>query len=226
MGPSLKENALNQIPLFSSLEPEQLKHIAELCKRKTFAKDDYILYQGDLQKELYIILSGRVSVVLSSEEGREIVLDEFGEGGFFGELSLLDEKPRSASVKAISDVRTIVLEKKDFIRIVKANPDISINILAIMGERLRKADDKVSTLAFMDVCGRVAKFILNLAEDNGEKIEEGKISIKPVTHQFIADQIGASRESVTKALKTLAKQGLVETNGRALSIDSGQLEIF
>ena len=217
---------LKKIPLFSGLHEEQLDKIKSVCREICHNKGDFIIYQGDTCNGLFIMLSGKVRVFLSNEEGREIILEDLKDGDFFGELSLLDEQPRSATVKALSDVRLMTLNRLDFMKTLNINPGMSIKILSVMGQRLRKADEMLTTLAFMDVCGRVSKLLIDRANDKGDELPDGCIKIESPTHQSIADQIGASREAVTKAMKSLSVQRIIAVDGREITIDPQQFEIF
>ena len=217
---------LKTIPLFLNLSQEQLNFI-ESCSRKfSVTKGTVIIYQEDNSLDLFIILSGKINVSLLHEDGREVTLDILTQGDFFGELSLFDKKPRSATVTAISDSKILILPRVFFIKLMMENPDIIFKFLQVMAARLRKADEKIETLTFVDVCGRVSKLIIDLAKRKGEKLPDSTIKIRCPTHQVIANQIGASRESVTKALKSLVSKGLINMKGKEIIISPKQFEIL
>lgn len=217
---------LKNVSLFSSLSRKQLQIIHSNFREVFVPKNTIILQQDEQSFDLYILLSGKVKVALINEDGREVVLDIFKEGDFFGELSFLDNKPRSAAVTAVSDVKMLVLVKDAFLKILKENPDIAINLLSGLAKRLRKANDTIETLTFLDVYGRVAKALIDLANENGEQLPNGCVKIQCPTHQSIANQIGASREAVTKAMKSLKSKGLITMTGKEIIITQKQFEIF
>lgn len=211
-------DALKQIPLFSRLPEEHLAIIAAQCREKLFRTGVTILSQTDESVDLYLILSGRVKVTLMNEDGREVVLDTLADGDFFGELSVLDNKPRSASITTLSDASMLILTQEALFSTIKNNPGIAINLLAVMAKRLRKADEIIESLAFLDVAGRVAKTLLELAENQGEKLPDGTVRMQ-TTHQAIANRIGSSREAVTKAFKSLIDSGFVCIQGKDITLN-------
>jgi len=205
---------LKQIPLFSRLPEPHLAIIAEQCRERRFRAETTILNQTDESCDLYLILSGRVKVTLMNEDGREVVLDTLADGDFFGELSVLDNKPRSASITTLADASMLILAQESLFATIKKHPDIAINLLSVMAKRLRKADEIIESLAFLDVAGRVAKTLLELAQTQGAKLPDGRIRMQTPTHQTIANRIGSSREAVTKAFKPLIDSGFITLHGK------------
>lgn len=205
---------LKQIPLFSRLPEAHLAIIAAQCRERRFPADTTILNQTDEGFDLYLILSGRVKVTLMNEDGREVVLDTLADGDFFGELSVLDNKPRSASITTLTDATMLILTQESLFATIKKHPDIAINLLSVMAKRLRKADEIIESLAFLDVAGRVAKTLLELAQTQGEKMPDGRIRMQTPTHQAIANRIGSSREAVTKAFRPLIDSGFITLQGK------------
>lgn len=216
---------IQTVPLFSDLSSEQLIMIHSGCKEKAFPKGSVIFLQDEPGQDLYIILSGKIKVSLLNEEGREIVLAVLEKGQFFGELSLLDKKNRSAMITAGNDTTLLILSRKTFLEILEKQPVIIKSILSVLADRLRKADERIESLAFMDVCGRLSSMILEMAKDKGKRGVDGFISFRRPTHNEIAGFIGASREAVTKALKSLADSGLIKVEGKEIIISLKQLEI-
>lgn len=217
---------LKNIPLFSSLSRKQRNIIQSSCRSINFSKESIILNQGEDSSDLYVILSGKAKVSLINEEGREIILDILSKGDFFGELSLFDRMPRSATVIATANTDIIMLQRGAFIKIIKENPDITVNLLTVMARRLRNADERIETLAFVDVYGRVAKILIDMAKNKGKPLSDGSIKFVRPTHQVIADQIGASREAVTKAIKSLISRGLIIVSGKEITITPKQFNIL
>jgi CRP-like cAMP-binding protein len=204
---------LATIPLFSGLPEEELERFAELTRERTYPKGSVILFQGDPGDSLYVLRQGRAKVVLIGEDGREVILGVLEPGAHFGELALIDDQPRSAHVIAMEDAQLLVLRREDFKRRVEANPTVAWALLTELSRRLRRADVKIGGLVLLDVPGRIARLLLDLADETGsEQIE------KPLTHQTIAQMIGASRETVSRAMKDFQDAGLIHVERRRISI--------
>ncbi len=217
---------LKPVSFFSYLTEKNIRLIKSNCRELFFAKGAVILHQEEESFDLYIIVKGKVRVSLMDLDGREVVLDILEKGDFFGELSLLDNRSRSAMVTAMTDVKLMFIERDTFRRIVRENADIAINLLSVMASRLRRSTEMIETLTFLDVSGRVAKFLMETARENGEKMPHGFLKIKGPTHQMIANRIGASREAVTKAIKSLVSNGLISVNGKDVIISPKQFELL
>jgi CRP/FNR family transcriptional regulator, cyclic AMP receptor protein len=204
---------LATIPLFSGLPPEELERFAELTRERSYPKGSVILFQDDPGDSLFVLRDGRVKVVLIGEDGREVILGVLEPGAHFGELALIDDQPRSAHVIAMEDAQLLVLRREDFKRRVEANPTVAWALLSELSRRLRRADVKIGGLVLLDVPGRIARLLLDLADENGsEQIE------KPLTHQTIAQMIGASRETVSRAMKEFQDAGLIRVERRRISV--------
>jgi CRP-like cAMP-binding protein len=204
---------LATIPLFSGLPPEELERFAELTRERSYPKGSVILFQDDPGDSLFVLRDGRVKVVLIGEDGREVILGVLEPGAHFGELALIDDQPRSAHVIAMEDAQLLVLRREDFKRRVEANPTVAWALLTELSRRLRRADVKIGGLVLLDVPGRIARLLLDLAdESSSEQIE------KPLTHQTIAQMIGASRETVSRAMKEFQDAGLIRVERRRISI--------
>src|SRR5688572_11750235 len=189
-------NFLRTVPLFSKLEDAELVRFAELTREKAYPKGSVIVFEDDPGDSLFVVRQGRVKVVLIGEDGREVILGVLGVGEHFGELSLIDDQPRSAHVIAMEDTNLIVLRREDFRKRVEENPAVAWSLLMEMSRRLRRADDKIGGLVLLDVPGRIARLLLDLSEESGTEMIE-----KSLTHQTIAQMIGASRETVSRAMK-------------------------
>jgi CRP-like cAMP-binding protein len=204
---------LATIPLFSGLPEEELERFAELTRERSYPKGSVILFQDDPGDSLFVLRAGRVKVVLIGEDGREVILGVLEPGAHFGELALIDDQPRSAHVIAMEDAQLLVLRREDFRRRVEANPTVAWALLTELSRRLRRADVKIGGLVLLDVPGRIARLLLDLADETGgEQIE------KPLTHQTIAQMIGASRETVSRAMKDFQDAGLIRVERRRISI--------
>lgn len=165
-------------------------------------------YKTDEGTDLYIVLSGRLKAVLTDDEGDEIILAMFDKGAFFGELSLLDGKGRSATIIAATDCELAVLSKGEFLDLLSRDPRISIELMITLVDRLRRADEMIESLAFLDVGERLARALLDMNKGS-EKDRHGYIRIRKLTHKELAGRIGSSLEAVTKCMKLLSTNGII-----------------
>lgn len=211
---------LATVPLFKSLAPDEVAAFSQLVREKSYPKGSVILFEDDPGDALFVVRTGRVKVVLVAEDGREVILGILGVGEHFGELSLIDDQPRSAHVVAMEDAALLVLRREDFRRRVEQNPAVAWALLLELSRRLRRADEKIGSLVLLDVPGRIARVLLDAAaESGGDRIE------KPLTHQTIAHVIGASRETVSRALREFVDAGWIATEKRRIRVtDRAALE--
>ena len=204
---------LASVPMFSGLQRDELLKFAELTRERTYPKGSVILFQGDPGDSLYVLRQGRAKVVLIGEDGREVILGVLEPGAHFGELALIDDQPRSAHVIAMEDSQLLILRREDFRRRVEANPSVAWALLTELSRRLRRADQKIGGLVLLDVPGRISRLLLDLsAESSNGTIE------KPLTHQTIAQMIGASRETVSRAMKEFQEEGLIRVERRRIAV--------
>ena len=204
---------LATVPLFKSLLPPERERFAELVREKSYPKGSVILFEDDPGDALFIVRSGRVKVVLLAEDGREVILSLLGVGEYFGELSLIDDQPRSAHVIAMEESSLLVLHRDDFRRRVESSPNVAWALLQELSHRLRRADEKIASLVLLDVPGRVAQVLLDAAEAGG-----GPLIEKPLTHQTIAQVIGASRETVSRAMREFQDLKWITSEGRRIRV--------
>ncbi len=216
---------LKKIPLFNTLKESQLGEIAGRCATVRYRKGDVIFHKTDPSTDLYIVDSGSLKAVLSDEEGDEIVLAHFEKGAFFGELSLLDGKGRSATIVADSDAELAVLTKDVFFDLLYKEPRIAVELMATLVERLRKADEMIESLAFLEVGERLSRALLDAAKDSraGSK---GFLRTGKVTHRELAARIGSSREAVSKCMKALSTKGIIKESRGQILIAQNALEIL
>jgi len=209
---------LKKIPIFASLNEKQLSHIASYCVIKKYSKDQLILVEEEAGKTLFIISKGRVKVTRTSDDGREVILSILESGDFFGEMSLLDGKTRSASVTAIEDSELLLLRRGDFIQILEDFPKIAIALLIELASRLRKSDTQIKSLSLQDALGRVASTLILLAEEIG-KSKHGSMQIPKIPlQQDLANMAGTSRETISRVFRSLENDGLIRRQGRKLYI--------
>lgn len=200
------------------LDPDQLEALHERGINRRFRKGQAIFHEGGTSDRVVIVLSGRVKVSTTTEEGREIVLAFRGPGDMLGELSAIDGEPRSATVEAIEPVEALALAAADFRSFLIANPDVALLLLRMLSRRLRDADRKRVEFAAHDTVGRVAARLVELAERYGEPAARGiKVGL-PLSQEELAGWTGASREAVSKALGTLRKVGWVVTERRRITV--------
>lgn len=204
---------LATVALFNGLDRTELERFAEVTREKSYPKGSVILFEDDPGDSLFVVRDGRVKVVLIGEDGREVILGVLGPGEYFGELSLIDDRPRSAHVIAMEDSNLLVLRREDFRRRVESSPNVAWALLTELSRRLRRADDKIGGLVLLDVPGRIARLLLDLAEESGTDAIE-----KSLTHQTIAQMIGASRETVSRAMKEFQDAGWINVERRRIAL--------
>ncbi|MDR2925273.1 MAG: cyclic nucleotide-binding domain-containing protein [Azoarcus sp.] len=198
--------ALKTFPLFSGLSDEVLSSIAQVAMMRHFPRGQSVVRAGERTDYVYFVLTGSLKVVVSDEDGREVILSILGQGQIFGEMGMFGDQPRSASVVPVVASDLVTVTKQAFRQLMQEHFEVAWRIMCNLAERLRDADRKIESLALMDVYGRVARLLLEMAEEiNGETIVAQKIS-----KQDIARMIGASREMVSRVMKDLGQQGLIE----------------
>jgi len=208
---------LRNVPLFSLLSEGQLELLTRVLSRKSFPKNSTVIAAGDPTDALYIVISGRLKVIMSDNEGREVILANLSQGEFFGEMGLLDQAPRSATVTTMEPCELLTITRTDFTKCLQGNFDLTMNVIRGLVKRLREADKKIGSLALMDVYGRVARLLLEMAET----IDGQKVVTKKLTKRDIAKMIGASREMVSRVMKELQTSGRIEVRaGEILLRDS------
>ena len=203
---------LRNVPLFSQLPEAPLSLLTKVVGRKSYTRGTTIINAGDPTDALYIVISGRLKVMMSDDEGREVILAILGQGEFFGEMGLVDDAPRSATVIAIEPCELLVMSKADFKKCLGENFDIAMGVMRGLVKRLRDADKKIGSLALMDVYGRVARLLLEMSET----VDGQKVVTKKLPKQDIAKMIGASREMVSRVMKDLQTGGYIEVRGGAI----------
>lgn len=202
---------LHKVELFDGLSPDQLASIATVAKRRTFPRGAVIIVQGDESHSLYLVASGKLKVYMSEDEGKEVILNFIGPGDYFGELALLDSAPRMASVMATETTELVIIQRADFRDCLQRNPKMGDNLMAELARRVRSLGKIVSSLALLDVYGRVAQVLLSQSHEH-----EGIRVTERLTHQDIANMVGASREMVTKILKDLKLGGYIDVEDRRI----------
>jgi CRP/FNR family cyclic AMP-dependent transcriptional regulator len=204
---------LRNVPLFAALQESQLALLTSAVSRRNFPRGTTVIAAGDTTDTLYVVISGRLKVMMSDDEGREVILSILGPNEYFGEMGLVDDSPRSASVVTIEPCELIMLSKRDFKKCLEDNFEMAMTMMRGLVKRLREADNKIGSLALMDVYGRVARLLLEMAEMVGDE----RIVTKKLAKQDIAKMIGASREMVSRVMKDLQASGyIVISEGRMI----------
>jgi CRP/FNR family transcriptional regulator, cyclic AMP receptor protein len=215
-----------KFPLFADLDDRELTAIAAVAKTRRYAKDDVIFHADESGDVFCLIREGQVKVTMISPEGKEIILSILGPGDFFGEMALLDDEPRSATVVATENLELITIWRSDFLQILAENFDITRKVLAEISQRLRHASNRIESLATMDVYGRLARFFLDLAKEQGKVLENGYVAVTRPTHQAIANMIGTSRETVSRLIHDLMRQNLLLSEGKTIYLRKTALDQF
>jgi CRP/FNR family cyclic AMP-dependent transcriptional regulator len=215
--------ALKTIPLFEELDEASLHEVVRLTRHRAYPANSVLFHDGDSGHILYIILSGQVHLEKVSAAGETVYLAGRGRGDHFGELSLLDGGPRMATACTLTACECLTVEREAFQRCLLNAPAVALQVMVSLAKRLREAAADLEAVQGLDVMGRMCKALLELlAASSGEadpeagSADSGAGVVLQITHQELADRIGTTRESVTRALGSLRKTGLVRTNGRTL----------
>ncbi|MFA6450673.1 MAG: Crp/Fnr family transcriptional regulator [bacterium] len=195
--------ALKKVPLFSNLSASELESLSKEASIREYEKNETIIHKQDEGDSFFSLVSGRVKVVLTDDEGKEFIVGILQPLEFFGEMALLDGEPRSASVVAIEKTEVIVLKREDFLRQFTTNPEMAKKVIAVLGKRLRHANEHIESLVFLDVCGRLARVLLDLAAETGKEMDDGIEFTVSHSRTELANLVGTTRETLTRALKTL-----------------------
>jgi len=210
---------LKAVPFFTQLNDHELDVVRSVASEKTYPKNAVVLTEGEAGDSLFMIQSGKVKVFIGDEDGREIILKILGPGSFFGEMSMIDKQPRSASVTTLETSTFLVLQHNAFEKCVEAAPRIAQMVMQVLAQRVREADRKIGTLALMDVYGRVASTLLELAVYNNGKLMVGE----KLSQQDLANMVGASREMVNRILKDLSDRGFITVESKSITIINREL---
>ncbi|HBO12872.1 MAG TPA: Crp/Fnr family transcriptional regulator [Halieaceae bacterium] len=208
---------LEQVEIFKGLSTEELEALEETSTRRTFPKNTVVIHENDPADSLFVIESGKVKVYCSDKNGKEFIMNTQGAGDYFGELALLDDSTRSASVRTVEKSTFCIVYKDDFSRVLEQHPNITRTLIGNLAARVRKLTADVKSLALQDVYGRVANVLMDLAEER----EDGSLFIpEKLTQQDIADRVGASREMVARILKDLTIGEYIRFEGRHIIINT------
>jgi CRP/FNR family transcriptional regulator, cyclic AMP receptor protein len=198
--------ALRTLPMFQGIAMDKLEAIARCAVLRRVTRGTAVVLAGDSTDNVYFVMNGNLKVLVSDDDGREVILTMLSHGDVFGEMGVFDKEPRSATVTAVAAVDLIVISQADFRQILQDNFELCLRIMGNLSQRLREADRKIESLALMDVYGRVARLLLDMAETSGGQT----VVRKKISKQDIAKMIGASREMVSRVMKDLHTRGLID----------------
>ena len=207
-----------QVPLFAGLSERELKSFLSRTRNQHYRAGEVIFHKDDPGDTFHLILDGLVKIYLASEEGQEALLIMLKPGEFFGELSLLDGAPRSASAMAINASVTCAIDRENFLGFIREQPNAAIPFFSVLASRLRRADGIIADAAFLDLPARVAKTLLELADSFGRKLPEGiEIDLR-LRQQDVASMVSATRESVNRTLAVFEEQGIIRIDRQRITI--------
>ncbi|MCP4427301.1 MAG: Crp/Fnr family transcriptional regulator [Chloroflexi bacterium] len=210
--------ALQSVPFFANLNQSEAERIAKRLVVRRFSPGQVIFHHGDPGGLLYIIISGKVKITHSTLEGQEALLAILGEDDFFGELALLDDSPRSATAEAIQNTETLTLHRDEFIRFISNNPQFSLHVLQSLARNIRRLNSQLSDVFFLDLPARLARTLLNLADQHGRVTVDGIVIDLTLTQTDLAEMTGATRVSINKAIGRFRREQWVQTKGRKFTL--------
>jgi CRP/FNR family cyclic AMP-dependent transcriptional regulator len=210
--------ALQLVPFFNNLSPGEATALASKLVLRRFSSGQIIFHHGDPGGLLYIIGKGKVKITHSTPEGQEAMLAIFGAGDFFGELALLDDSPRSATAEALEPTETLTLHREEFIRYINKHPMFALHVLHTLAQHIRRLNNQISDIFFLDLPARLARQLLQLAEQHGHETEEGIQIQLSLTQTDLAEMTGATRVSINKALGRFRRANWVKVGGRRFTI--------
>ena len=218
------EVVLRRAPLFEGLDEDSARALRRQMPDVKLSRGEHLFMEGQEGDRLYIVLDGKLKLTRAAADGRENLLSVLGPGEMFGELSLFDPRPRTSSASAVTEVVLAVLPHDALLPLLRKRPEISLHMMRALVQRLRRANDVTADLVFTDVPGRVAKALLDLADRFGQQTEEGLQVHHDLTQEELAQLVGASRETVNKALADFAARGWLHISARSvLIVDSERL---
>ncbi len=213
-----EEEVVRRAPLFTALDEAAALSLRASMDTVKIAKGSILFKEGDDGEHLYVIVDGKLKLGTSSGDGRENLLSILGPGEMFGELSLFDPGPRTSTATAVTDAKLLSLSHEKVIPWLKQNPEVSLQLLTRLSQRLRRTNEAVGDLVFSDVPGRVAKALIDLGDRFGKTTPEGLLVNHDLTQEELAQLVGASRETVNKALADFAGRGWLKLDGRSVLI--------
>ncbi len=213
---------LRQVPMFSGLGDQALEALAELAHVKELGSGEELFHKGDRGAQLYVIVSGRLNVGTTSPDGARVVFDIMDPGEVFGELALLSGGVRTGTVTAVEPAELLGIDRRSFLDLLRAQPDVSIELLAVLADRVVRISEQMEDRTFLNLEGRLAKQLLELVDDYGEPLDGGESGMRidlELSQGALGEMVGTSRESINKQIKAWAREGVLEMN-------RGRIKIF
>lgn len=205
---------LREIPLFSRLDDKALGNLEKAAIRRAYPKNTILISKGDKSDQLFVVLKGKLKVSITDASGKEIIMSLLGAGDYFGEMAMIDGESRSATIVTTQASEVMTISRDDFHRTLMSSPELMFELLKVLARKVRIATDKLESLAFEDVYGRLVKLLIQLAKPH----EDVWIVEDSLTHQEIANMIGSSREMVTRILKALTSGGYISVDRKRITI--------
>ncbi|HEX3246884.1 MAG TPA: Crp/Fnr family transcriptional regulator [Chloroflexota bacterium] len=218
MTTDLDLDALARSVVLRGLQREELEHLARTMRRRSYRRGEVVFHQGDPGESLHVVCHGKLKVVIIGDNGEEAVLAILGPSDVFGEMAVLDGGPRSATVTALEPVETAVLSRADFIQLLRRMPSAVDGLLASLAQTIRQADEDIGGLMFLDLHGRLARKLLELADTYGEPSDGSTLIRVQLTQEELAGMIGATRASVNKILGYFEDRGAIQRHGRQIVV--------
>ncbi len=214
------KDALKSVPLFSDLTDQELGVLAESGSRQAYPGKTMVFQEGELGEVLLVILSGKVKVLLLGKDGEEFILTMLGAGNFFGEMSIIEAAPRSATVMTVEPCEFFLLWQKDLEKLMNTRPIILMKVLRHLSQRLRQTTELIRSLVMYDIVGRVGRYLINLAERNVGQAHSSQLLIpnRP-SFQELAKMVGCSRESLSRTIKALKDYGCISVTRNTIYIN-------
>jgi CRP-like cAMP-binding protein len=214
---------LNRFWFFAELSDADVGLVMQIAQKRRFEARRVIVRQGDADGDLYAVLRGNLKVTACDRHGKEIVMSLMQAGDVFGEIAFLDGGARSATVTSLDACELLVIRRPDFLLLLRRVPTISMALLNVMAKRIRRLSESAQDSAFLDVKSRLAKRLVDLADQFGTPLGSGQVALKVrLSQQELGDMVQATRESVNKCLREWAKEGIIQQNGRQLVIEDRQ----
>ena len=217
---------LQQVPLFAQLEPSELRIVSDASRRKHYPKGSIVFYEGDPGDCLLVVLNGRVKVCLLGKEGQEAVIRIMERPEFLGEIALIDEAPRSATVITLERTEVLEIARGPFLNVVKSHPAIALKIMVQLARSLRRATEQIRTLSMFDVDGRVLRCLLMMAQDKGQSARSRMVIRPRPSISGLARMVGCERETVSRAMHMLRATGYLTEIDGGLAIEQRAIKQF
>src|SRR5258706_2228169 len=211
--PERKREVLRRVPLFSGFAPRDLDEAVSAARTIRVAARAEVFNKGEVGSQLYVVIDGRLKALTTSSEGNDVVFNVMGPGEVFGEMALLSESPRSATVRAIERCELLVLDRRDFLAFLKRSPDVAVRMLTVLVERLIRISEFVEDVQFLNLPVRLAKKLVLFAERYGREEKGGAVKIDlKLSQEEWGDLVGTTRESINKQLRQWGDDGFVRVD--------------